>query len=42
MAGGGTDNRRTVCSTDMALVKDKTFKKYAKAYADDSDLFFKE
>lgn len=29
-------------STDMALVKDKSFKKYAKAYADDADLFFKE
>jgi len=28
--------------TDMALVKDKTFKKYAKAYADDADLFFKD
>jgi catalase (peroxidase I) len=30
------------CSTDYVLVQDKSFKKYAKAYADDNDLFFKE
>ena len=29
-------------STDYALVQDKTFKKYVKAYAADQDLFFKE
>lgn len=28
--------------TDYVLVTDKSFKKYAKAYADDQDLFFKE
>ena len=30
------------CSTDYVLTTDKSFKKYAKAYADDQDLFFKE
>jgi hypothetical protein len=29
-------------STDYVLVTDKSFKKYAKAYAQDQDLFFKE
>ena len=29
-------------STDYVLVQDKVFKKYAKAYAQDQDLFFKE
>jgi cytochrome c peroxidase len=29
-------------STDYVLIQDKSFKKYAKAYADDSELFFKE
>ncbi|KAG1715774.1 hypothetical protein ID866_1398 [Astraeus odoratus] len=28
--------------TDYVLVQDKSFKKYAKAYADDQDLFFKD
>lgn len=28
--------------TDYVLVQDKNFKKFAKAYADDQDLFFKE
>lgn len=28
--------------TDVSLTKDKEFKKYAKAYADDQDLFFKD
>ncbi|KAG6812710.1 heme peroxidase [Tricholoma furcatifolium] len=28
--------------TDYVLVQDKSFKKYAKAYADDNDLFFKD
>lgn len=28
--------------TDYVLVTDKNFKKYAKAYAEDQDLFFKE
>jgi hypothetical protein len=28
--------------SDMALTKDKEFKKHAKAYASDSDLFFNE
>ncbi|KAF9264113.1 heme peroxidase [Marasmius fiardii PR-910] len=28
--------------TDYVLVQDKSFKKYAKAYADDTDLFFKD
>lgn len=28
--------------TDVSLTKDKEFKKYAKAYAEDQDLFFKE
>jgi cytochrome c peroxidase len=28
--------------TDYVLVQDKSFKKHAKAYADDIDLFFKE
>lgn len=28
--------------TDMALVKDKEFKKYAEKYARDSDAFFKD
>lgn len=28
--------------TDMSLIKDKEFKKHAKAYAADQDLFFKE
>ena len=26
----------------MSLIKDKSFKKYAKAYAEDEELFFKE
>lgn len=30
------------CSTDYVLTQDKSFKKYAKAYADDQDLWFKE
>lgn len=29
-------------STDMALVKDKSFKKYAKQYAESEEVFFKE
>jgi hypothetical protein len=29
-------------STDYILVQDKSFKGFAKAYADDVDLFFKE
>lgn len=29
-------------STDYVLTQDKSFKKYAKAYADDQDLFFME
>jgi cytochrome c peroxidase len=28
--------------TDYVLITDKSFKKYAKAYADDEALFFKE
>lgn len=28
--------------SDMSLTKDKEFKKHAKAYAEDQDLFFKE
>ncbi len=28
--------------TDYVLTQDKSFKKYAKAYAEDQDLFFKE
>lgn len=28
--------------TDMSIVKDKTFRKTAKAYADDADLFFND
>jgi cytochrome c peroxidase len=28
--------------TDYVLVTDKSFKKYAKAYADNQDVFFKE
>ncbi|CAK5265481.1 unnamed protein product [Mycena citricolor] len=28
--------------TDLVLLSDKTFKKFAKAYADDNDLFFKD
>ena len=31
-----------ILSTDYVLIQDKSFKKYAKAYADDNDLFFKE
>jgi cytochrome c peroxidase len=27
---------------DYAVIQDKSFKKYAKAYADDQDLFFKD
>jgi hypothetical protein len=29
-------------STDYVLVTDKSFKKYAKAYADSEEVFFKE
>jgi hypothetical protein len=29
-------------STDYVVISDKSFKKFAKAYADDNDLFFKE
>lgn len=29
-------------STDMALIKDKSFKKFAKQYAESEDAFFKE
>jgi cytochrome c peroxidase len=28
--------------TDYVLTQDKSFKKYAKAYAEDQDLFFKD
>ena len=28
--------------TDYVLTQDKSFKKYAKAYADDQDLWYKE
>lgn len=28
--------------TDYVLTQDKSFKKHAKAYAEDQDLFFKE
>lgn len=31
-----------ITSTDYVLVQDKVFKKFAKAYAQDQDLFFKE
>lgn len=31
-----------LCSTDYVLVQDKSFKKFAKAYADSQDLWFKE
>ena len=30
------------CRTDYVLTQDKSFKKWAKAYAQDQDLFFKE
>jgi catalase (peroxidase I) len=33
---------QVVCSTDMALIKDKSFRKYAEIYAKDEDAFFKE
>lgn len=29
-------------STDYVVISDKSFKKFAKAYADDNELFFKE
>jgi cytochrome c peroxidase len=29
-------------STDYVLTQDKSFKKYAKAYADSEEVFFKE
>jgi cytochrome c peroxidase len=32
----------TFIRTDYILTKDKSFKKYAKQYADDQDLFFKD
>lgn len=32
----------SICSADYTLVTDKSFQKYAKAYAQDQDLFFKE
>lgn len=32
----------TVSSTDYVLTKDKSFKKWTKAYADDQELWFKE
>ena len=33
---------QNIYSTDYVLVQDKSFKKYAKAYADSQDLWFKE
>jgi len=32
----------SVCSADYSLTQDKSFQKYAKAYAQDQNLFFKE
>ena len=32
----------SIVSTDYVLVTDKNFKKYAKAYADSKEVFFKE
>lgn len=35
-------NRYVLCRTDYVLTQDKSFKKWAKAYADDEALWFKE